>query len=231
MRVLVIGTSHVAMLKQGWERVLSQNPDILPTFFAAPLGKLTSLRPEGADLVSKDAETRALLRASGGAEVVTPGDFDAALLVGMRLYVPRLDLRMSSALRKTTLDDVMAGPVLTLAKRVRRLAPLPLFFAHEPLWADLSRYRRGEGHLLTYAEVLAQMQSRLALARARILPQPPQTVSAAQLTPLAYSVETEPVEVVEAAGRVFDQVHMNARFGAEWWDANLPAIHAAAAGT
>lgn len=225
MRILVIGTSHVAALKLGWEIVAAQHPDVTLTIFGAPLGKLASLKPEGAQLVSADAEARSLLLASGGAEVVSPGDFDAVLLVGMRLYVPRLDMRMSSALRDTTLDDVMGGPVMGLAKRLRRLAPLPLFFAPEPLWADLPRYRRGEGNLLGYAEVLARMRSRIPLPRARILPQPPQTISAAQLTPLAYSVEREPVELVEAAfGRVFDQVHMNARFGAEWWAENLPAI-------
>jgi hypothetical protein len=224
MRLLIIGTSHVATLKQGWQLLAPPPADLTPTIFGAPLGKLASLKPDRDHLVSADAEARGLLLASGGAEAVTPGAFDAALLVGMRLYVPRLDLRNSSALRAMTLADVMAGPAMTLAKKLRRLAPLPLFFAPEPLWADLPRYRRGEAHLIGYAEVLAQMQARLPLPRARILPQPPQTISPAQLTPLDYSVETQPLAEVEAAGRVFDQVHMNARFGAEWWTANLPRM-------
>lgn len=224
MRLLVIGTSHVSTLKRGWEVVAAANPDVVPTFFAAPLGKLASLKPDGGRLVSADAETRALMMASGGSETISPGEFDAALLAGMRLYLPRLDKRMSAALRDTTLDDVAGGMAVTLAKRARRLAPLQVFFAHEPLWADLPRYRRGEAHLQGYSEVLAQLQARIPLPRAKILTQPPQTISAAQLTPLEYSVETEAVEVVEGSGRVFDQVHMNAAFGAEWWAANLPAI-------
>jgi hypothetical protein len=224
MRLCVIGTSHVATLKQGWEAIAADHPEVAPTFFAAPLGKLASLKPEAGRLVSADAETRGLLVASGGSEAIPPGDFDAVLLAGLRLYLPRLDRRMSRALQETTLADVMAGMALTLAKRIRRLTPLPIFFAHEPLWADLPRYRRGEGQLLAYADVLAEMQALVPLRQAVLLPQPPETVSAAQLTPLAYSVETEPLEVVEAGGRAFDQVHMNARFGAEWWAANLPAI-------
>ena len=222
MRLCVIGTSHVAMLKRGWEA--APHPGVDPTFFAAPLGKLTSLKPEGGALVSADAEMRALLQASGGSEAVRAADFDAVLVVGMRLYLPRLDARMSAALRDTTLEDVVAGRALTLARRIRRLAPLPLWFAHEPLWADLPRYRPGDGHLLGYEQVLAQMQARIPLRNATLLAQPPQTVSGSQLTPLAYSVETEAVELVEASGRFFDQVHMNAAFGAAWWAANLTAM-------
>lgn len=222
MRLCVIGTSHVAMLKQGWEAAPSSG--VVPTFFAAPLGRLTSLKPEAGALVSADAETRAVLRASGGSEALVAAEHDAVLLVGMRLYVPRLDARMSSALRAAVLADVMAGPALVLARRIRRLAPLPLWFAPEPLWADLPRYRRGEGHLVGYQRVLALMQGRMGLKQAVLLAQPPQTVSSSDLTVLDYSVETEAVAVVEASGRAFDQVHMNAAFGAAWWAANLAVI-------
>ena len=224
MRICVIGTSHVAVLKLGWEVVAPQHPDLVMTFLAAPLGKLASLKPEAGRLASADAGTRALLMASAGIVEVIPENFDAVLLAGMRLYLPRLDLRMSAALREAMLQDGMTGTALTLARRIRRLAPLPIWFAHEPLWADLPRYRRGEGHLFGYAEVLGQMQARIPLRRARLLPQPPQTVTAALLTHLQYSVETEPLAVVEASGRAFDQVHMNAEFGAAWWAANLPVI-------
>ena len=84
-------------------------------------------------------------------------------------------------------------------------------------------------HLPAYGDLLAQLQARIPLRRARLLAQPPQTVTPALLTPLRYSVETDPVEVVEASGRAFDQVHMNADFGAEWWAANLPVIREFAA--
>ena len=224
MRLCVIGTSHVATLKLGWAGLAAQHPGVVPTFFAAPLGKLAGLKPEGGRLVSADAETRALLMASAGFAEVIPAEYDAVLLAGMRLYVPRLDGRMSVALRMATLADAVAGPAMTLAKRIRRLVPLPIWFAHEPLWADLPRYRRGEGHLVPYAQLLAQMQAGIPLRQAVLLAQPPQTISPAQLTPLAFSVETAPVEVVEASGRVFDQVHMNGAFGAAWWTANLPVL-------
>ena len=228
MRLGVIGTSHIATLKLGWEILGPQHPGIATTFFGAPLGKLAGLKPQGERLASADPATRALLAASsGGIEDIAPKDFDAILLAGMRLYLPRLDARMSQALRDTALADVIAeGLAPRLAKRFRRLAPVPLYFAPEPLWADLPRYRRGEGHLLPYAEVLAGLQSRLPLRRAKILPQPEKTISAALLTKLAYSVETEPLEQVEASGRAFDQVHMNAEFGAAWWEANLPELRA-----
>ena len=224
MRLCVIGTSHVATLKLGWDQRAAAYPGVAVTFFAAPLGKLLSLKPQDGRLVSADAETRGLLASSAGHAEVNPQDFDAVLLAGMRFYLPRLDVRMSAALHQAVLADIVAGPALTLAKRIRRLAPLPVFFAHEPLWADLPRYRRGEGHLVAYGDVRALMQARLALRNATLLPQPPETISAAQLTPLAFSVETAAPEVVEASGRAFDQVHMNAGFGAAWWRYNLAAI-------
>jgi hypothetical protein len=95
LRLCIIGNSHIAAIKLGWEQVVSESPadwqDIAPVFFGAPQDSLRHLRLEAGSLVSRKKDvTDHFVRMSGGRDRITLGDYDAFLLVGLSVSSKRI---------------------------------------------------------------------------------------------------------------------------------------------
>ncbi|MCB6176731.1 hypothetical protein LHP98_01135 [Rhodobacter sp. Har01] len=165
MRLCVIGNSHLAALKLGWD-ALSRAGDpawakVTPVFFGAPRDGMRQVRLDDGCIVParKDiGEQFALM--SGGQTRIRLGDYDGFVLVGLnvsikrilRLYRTHLWYGLADDPRKTLLHSGVATDFLTerygstllvqTAALLRGAVSAPIVALAEPFWASWVRAER-----------------------------------------------------------------------------------------
>lgn len=83
MKIGVIGNSHLAAFKLGWDVLKTEYPDLMLTFYGSPATSMRFFRAEeGALVPTNDLLRTNLLWTSGGQDRIA-GDMDAYILVGM----------------------------------------------------------------------------------------------------------------------------------------------------
>ena len=115
MKICVIGNSHVASLKEGYDSLKQSNPrwaDIDLTFFAARAKLIMALDiihgADGASLLAgaKGSELETSIEyTSGGKKVIDLRDYDHCLLYGA-YYLPQFDTRISGQVRDKIVGSV-----------------------------------------------------------------------------------------------------------------------------
>ena len=91
MRICVLGNSHLAAAKHGWDQISARYPGLTLTFFGAPRNIMKDLVLEGTQLVPKTEKLLAKIqRSSGGLEAVEIRDYDAFILYGLQFGARRL---------------------------------------------------------------------------------------------------------------------------------------------
>ncbi|GLS86078.1 hypothetical protein GCM10010873_10520 [Cypionkella aquatica] len=95
MRVCVIGNSHIAALKLGWDALLAADPaawaEVKPTFFGAPSDGMRHIKLEDGCIVPKRKDiAEHFQRMSGGQDKITLADYDGFFLVGLNVSVKRI---------------------------------------------------------------------------------------------------------------------------------------------
>ncbi|WP_424927703.1 hypothetical protein [Amaricoccus tamworthensis] len=107
-RVLILGNSHVAALKLGWESLAKNHSDVDVQFFAAPCAMFRRIKLDKKGVLGLSAAHRndqhsiKTLEKLNGTLSVTPGDYDAVIWAGHAWYrhiVP-------SFLREFSIDGV-----------------------------------------------------------------------------------------------------------------------------
>jgi hypothetical protein len=234
MKLCVIGNSHIASLKSGWEMVSDSMPGIELVFFGSPGGKMRFLRVRGARLVPSDEDlARDIAFTSGGQTAIVPRDHDAVLLYGLNQYVPRLRRGISRAVVQATLADMGGrGICPAMAQKVRRVTRKPLWVAPAPLeTAPQDQHDTATFH--DYDTLLTAMKAGFPVEDARFLAQPAQTIGPDLRAPNRWGLGSERLRRPddESRPRYHDESdvrHMNAEYGALWLRTNLPQITAAA---
>jgi hypothetical protein len=83
MKIGVIGNSHLAAFKLGWDILDSKHPDLTLTFFGSPATTMRNFRCEGNELIPTTELLKSnLIWTSGGHDRIT-GDMDAYIVIGM----------------------------------------------------------------------------------------------------------------------------------------------------
>ena len=105
LKIGILSNSHAASLKVGWESIKENYPNIELTFFAAANKGMAKVKPEsGNRFTSADILiTRMLSITSGGLGSIEVDDYDAFLVYGLFLILPRLDHRHTRAVSYTHL--------------------------------------------------------------------------------------------------------------------------------
>ncbi len=86
-RVCVMGNSHVAALKGGWEEGVRPRDDIEPTFYGALSDGMGTLDCIDGEVIPRDTKAADFFRRiSGTGRGVRVDDFDSFVLVGMGMY-------------------------------------------------------------------------------------------------------------------------------------------------
>jgi hypothetical protein len=84
LRLLLIGNSHLAALKHGWDKVTDQYPHVSCNFFGGPANWIAgAVFEHGAIKVTDAACAEKVALIMGGATSVEVGDYDAIAFIGM----------------------------------------------------------------------------------------------------------------------------------------------------
>jgi hypothetical protein len=135
MRIAVLGDSHVAALKSAWQAMAGDHPGTTFTFFASRSDGLSALKAEGAALVAGNATLRGHLRfTSGGLDSIVPGDFDLAVIYGLRFLMSGDDDgTYSTAVRAAALGDRFATCLaLVTLRKLRGISDIPCIVGPSP---------------------------------------------------------------------------------------------------
>lgn len=230
MKFCVIGASHTACLKQGWELVRDQFPDLDMVFFASPGSTLRHLRVRDGHLVSIDPKlTKSMTLTSGGLQDIVPGDFDAFILYGLILRLPRLRRGISRAVMLETMKDIAEkGLTVKVARRLRSVTDTKVWIGANPMKLALGG-RAEPGMFYDYGTLLAELHRTFAVPDVTFLRQPAESMGADLRTMDRYG--TGSVRLMQrkdqAEGEAHpddDDKHMNGDYGRLWLLQNLPLV-------
>lgn len=139
MRVAIIGDSHVAALKAGWDALRADYPNVTVTFFASRGSGLRGLQPRDGALIPSNAELMSHLRfTSGGADRIETAAHDAFVLHGLHCLLDPNAVAMpsvySSAMAAAVTSAVMMDSLcVTTLRKLRCLCEAPCFVSATPL--------------------------------------------------------------------------------------------------
>ncbi|MDB5663934.1 MAG: hypothetical protein JWS11_477 [Cypionkella sp.] len=171
MRLCVIGNSHIAALKLGWDASVTADPaawaDVKPTFFGAPSDGMRHVKLEDGFIIPKRKDiAEHFQRMSAGQDKIKLADYDGFFLVGLNVSVKRI-LRfykthawvgLSADAEKTLVHPQFVQEFLTerygstrlveLATMIRSVVSTPIVAMAEPHWA--SWIRQGQAGTADY---------------------------------------------------------------------------------
>ncbi|ADE85332.1 hypothetical protein [Rhodobacter capsulatus] len=162
LRLCVIGNSHIAALKLGWDRLIADNVPgweaVEPVFFGAPSDGMRHVALQGTALVPTRPKIASHFRQlSGGYDRIELSRFDAFVLVGLnvsskrilRFYKSHAWVGLAGTAGKTLVHPAFAAAFLTerygttqLVEHARTIAEAtdrPVLALAEPHWADWAR--------------------------------------------------------------------------------------------
>ena len=247
-RICVLGNSHVAALKGGWEA--GKTPDNLKAdFFGALSDGMASLSCIEGKLIPKEPEAAEFFcKISGKRTGITPEDYDSFLLCGMGLFpvcVFNNYNRFATPSTRNTkaphyvsdacMDDLLWDQIdrtmsVHCARLVRKSTDAPIYLAWQAYWAEtlLNIAWRAEqmGQLLEYGDqdyVHARMRTiedRLGEEGFSFLHQPAETITKGIMTKARFSRGSVLFrEGLNRPHRDNDVFHMNSDYGARCWQA------------
>jgi len=233
MRICILGSSHTASLKLGWDMVKGEFPAVDPVFFGSPGASWCHLRAQNGSLISTHATlTKSIQFTSGGLHRIDPADYDAFLLFGLVLRLPRLRQGISQAVLQETMQDVAnKGLTLRMATKLRGVTAKRIWIAANPMKLAVGGgVEAGSYH--AQAELIAQMQQGFAVSDASFLPQPAETMGSDMRTLGHFGLGARRLRPVrggtddtEFRGYAEDdQKHTNGDYGRLWLQENLPVI-------
>lgn len=230
-RICVIGNSHIASLKGGWNIIGAGKPPRLEiTFFGHRANRLDGLevvdgllRPDNEDL------ERSLAFTSGGATSIDPGRYDHILLYGMGAlpWILPTDVVYSHEVLKRAAGDLSSDTLsMRTLNKLRRIYDGPVHLGHEPLPA---LEPVGEGTAAAYVNGMERLNALVyGPINARLWTQPVETIVNGQNTSLSYSAGSKRLAVGANRGDDphgdDDRIHMNHHFGALWLQAFLEGL-------
>lgn len=218
MRLCVIGNSHLAAIRLGWDTVAPEFPWLQMTFFGARADGLRDLQVKGGRLVPGTADLAdKLAYTSGGLTEIDPAQYDAALLVGMN-YIPTMPAHagLSQAVRalvaRAAYDASLAGLVFA---RLRAAAPqLPVHVMPNPLRRRVPGAEAAQA-VVPYAVRLADFRRGLGEGPVHVVGQPPETLVDDLYTADAYGIGAVALDQGRGARAKNDDdvSHMNHDYG------------------
>jgi hypothetical protein len=253
MRVCLVGNSHLAAIKLGWDAVKLDYRDIACNFFGAPRNALRGLALDGDVLIpTNEALARKLKIVSGGPTTLRPSDYDVICCIGLRFSFYHW-LRSLPAVHSLSIGALCEGSALVsdsflrhvarywlehstavlLMRMMRSVCTVPLFLlstplADEALLDDLGARPMAKEQMYAplaglYAVFQAEAQ-RCAIAEGfHLIPQPSTTIA-----PPCFSLPEFRRKFVPSKDEFQDDksLHMNQAYGVEAWVEIAKAVRA-----
>jgi len=222
MKICVISNSHAASLKNGWKSIQDSFPNDQLTFFASPNRGLARLK---ADLDKKtlytnnDEINEFLSYTSGGQEVIDVQEYDAFLVYGLFLILPRLDVRVSSGIKKATISDTVQDSInYRIVADLCNLTNVPVFYSAEPLLSDsiLGDEAGNPESIADYSSLCDWVAEHYNHSNALQIQQLPHTIGERLTTHKKYSIGSEKLTKDSVKHTPDDVRHMNGVYGEEY---------------
>ena len=222
VKIAVIGNSHIASLKRGYETLSRRSAHEL-VFFGGRGLALKDMEVDDCCLVpTSNASRKSISFTSGGIDRINVNDFDAFLLYGLEakaLIVPQSRFYSDAVIRRSAYDVVHEKLCYEILLKLRSITEKPIFIGHNPLRgahkkpgnSDTSSYERGIEYLnqIVYAHL-----------NALVIPQPKKTIVHGDSTDILYAQGSKRLAIGDdnddALHPTIDVTHMNDAFGALW---------------
>lgn len=151
-RLALLGNSHLAAWKLGWDEIGESFANISITFFAANGDRLTDFRVAGDRLLITDKSIADLVElTSGGKREIVAADYDAFGIVGLNFGISavsalysrwrsdshtdrsgRFTIVSDDCFQCTVSDILRATPAIDLALKLRSLCRKPIYLGVQP---------------------------------------------------------------------------------------------------
>lgn len=222
MKIAVIGNSHIASLKRGYE-ILSRRSAHELSFFGARGLALKDMEVVDRSLIpTSNIAQKSISFTSGGLDRINVDNFDAFLLYGLeaKALIVAGDRFYSQAVMHRSAYDVSQKKLCyEILLKLRSITEKPIFIGHNPLKgahkkpgnSDSSSYERGIEYLnqIVYAHL-----------NALVIPQPKKTIVHGDSTDILYAQGSKRLAIGDdnddALHPTIDVTHMNDAFGALW---------------
>lgn len=231
IKLCVLGNSHTASLKLGWDMITHQYPNVEITFFANRQRKMEAFRVEKNSLVPDNEELKnAIAYTSGGLTSINMQYYDVCLLYGLDLDSYQLPETFFSVavLKEAMLECVSSSVSWGLLHKIRKTSDKAIFLGHTPLHATTNDTAE-QGDVSAYqAGIKLMNQSIFREYNALIIEQPIDTIDNMLQTMLKYSVGSTRLDLGDETSNQLhpaqENKHMNAQFGVHYLDAFLKTI-------
>jgi hypothetical protein len=227
VRVCILGNSHTASLRQGWDDIQRQWPGVEITFFASRAHGLAGLDLRDGRLLPSNAElARDLAYTSGGRDSVDLDCYDVFLVYGSWLVLPPLDPRLSSAVRKAAIRDLMHGSLnFSICSMLLGKPAAVVFSGHDPQPAG-----DPEGACVcSYDQIFASAAGFARECGIRLVKQPLATFGNSWNTAPALSKGSTRLDLGDSMSNElhveWDVIHMNREFGRIYMQQFLNDLH------
>jgi hypothetical protein len=230
MRVCIIGDSHIAALKSGWDLIQNRFASADVTFFGAARPNFADLAVSGGKLMATSRRLQLLFEKISGGLIAITGDFDRYILCGLggnlatvsafvRLYAAERHGRgsgvrpLSDACYQACLRGLLdASMMAVVLGKLRQITGAPTALVSSPFPGPREGfeaiYETGDDRIIA-AQFIAAFEELAKAHGARFVPQARETLSGPLVTESAF---------FEGAVRLFegedDQLHANGRYGA-----------------
>jgi hypothetical protein len=218
MRLCILGNSHAGCLHTGWLRCKSEFESIKIDFFASRGGNMSNMELSDGSLIPGNQKLlENILFTSGGLNRVDIMAYDAFLVYGLGLSLPRLSVGHSIAVRQSVYRDIYQSTLACqLAKKIRHVSSVPVFVGHAPQHAMADDSEPFEG-ALSYREIFDEFCVGNKAEEVVFVEQPSETLAFDWFTQKTYSTGSKRLNVGDAMSLKdhpeVDTVHMNDSFG------------------
>jgi hypothetical protein len=220
MKICVIGNSHLAALKAGWEDIRAEYPHIDVTWFDAKSRQLAGLEVRGGALVPMRDDLREMMQyTSAGKDRIEAG-YDCYFVVGCELSFYKLVLLVQESEGIADAEAVSGtSRAAMIAYQLRKItdgpvAVLPVPYSSQLAAEDAYGWTGGEEALVNldvlYRGTLRDLGREHGF---KPLLQPERTIRNTVFTKVQFRLGGDTLQLKKASGRN-DGLHMNARFGA-----------------
>jgi len=218
MKICVISNSHAASLKDGWMTIRNDFPQLEVTFFAAPNRAMSELKADisARTLYAENTQLKHTLKfTSGGLDTIEIDKYDAFLVYGLFLSVPRLDRRLSSSVKSATvLDSVNESINHRIAVDLCNMTDATVFYSPSPLLSDSILESESErvDPIEHYDLVCDSIHNHYDYPNAKLIKQSAETMGDELTTKKIYSKGSE--RLLQPLKHINEDVmHMNSNYG------------------
>lgn len=221
MKICILGNSHLASIKQGWDRLQAEagREGVSVRFFGSRQWGLRALDLVGTELHPRNAILeRDLTFTSGGLKRIDLQSYDAFFLYGLMFPMPELHRGWSTAVKRQACKDTLSRSLAAeLARKIRSAVDRPIYMGHNPRPARQSEQRVAED-TMDYSSVCDFMQPEVKALGADLVRQPLDTLESNRwFTQSHFSLGSVRLDVGDGisseAHPQSDVEHMNGDFG------------------